>query len=321
MTGNKHMLSTEELIEKLKDKNIKFKHINEKNTIKYLEETNNCYNITAYKNNFEQFYINNEFIDKYTDLDFAYLCDLARIDYELRILLFELISNIEHHLKLRILKIVKEKDDGYNIVNLYLDKDYNNKNYPKKLHKSIYTKTGSVYYKKIFNKYDINQDKKLENIPIWEFLEIITFGELIDFYNFITLEYNLKSENKNVFILRDVGRLRNAIYHNTNVLTDLKIKDNEYHVPYEISQFLTKNDISKKIIIKKIKNSRIKQITSAIYMFKFFVNDKNIQRKTNKKVKKFIYKRIIIHKSYYNNNELLKSVYEYFSKIVEKHFK
>lgn len=49
MTGNKHMLSTEELIEKLKDKNIKFKHINEKNTIKYLEETNNCYNITAYK--------------------------------------------------------------------------------------------------------------------------------------------------------------------------------------------------------------------------------------------------------------------------------
>ena len=125
------MLSTEELIEKLKDKNIKFKHINEKNTIKYLEETNNYYNITAYKNNFEQFYINNEFIDKYTDLDFAYLCDLARIDYELRILLFELISNIEHHLKLRILKIVKEKDDGYNIVNLYLDKDYNNKNYPK----------------------------------------------------------------------------------------------------------------------------------------------------------------------------------------------
>lgn len=76
MTGNKHMLSTEELIEKLKDKNIKFKHINEKNTIKYLEETNNYYNITAYKNNFEQFYINNEFIDKYTDLDFAYLCDL-----------------------------------------------------------------------------------------------------------------------------------------------------------------------------------------------------------------------------------------------------
>ena len=47
MTGNKHILSTEELIEKLKDKNIKFKHMNKKNAIKYLEETNNYYNITA----------------------------------------------------------------------------------------------------------------------------------------------------------------------------------------------------------------------------------------------------------------------------------
>lgn len=33
-------------------------------------------------------------------------------------------------------------------------------------------KRGNEYYQAIFSKYDIDEDKKLENIPIWEFLEI-----------------------------------------------------------------------------------------------------------------------------------------------------
>ena len=44
-------------------------------------------------------------------------------------------------------------------------------------------------------KYDLDKDKKLENIPIWEFLEIITFGELINFFDFFTKTYNL-DDNK-----------------------------------------------------------------------------------------------------------------------------
>lgn len=118
-------------------------------------------------NNFEKFYLDGRFVDKYTNVDFAYLCDLSIIDYKLRLVLFEMINNIEHHLKLRILIILEDlKENGYNIVNLYLDKDYNDKDFPRRLHKSIYSKIGSTYYKKIFEKYDIDKDKKLENIPI-----------------------------------------------------------------------------------------------------------------------------------------------------------
>ena len=75
-------------------------------------------------------------------------------------------------------------EDGYRIVNMYLEKDFNDKKFPKKVHNSIFKKVGSEYYQKIFSKYDIDKDKKLENIPVWEFLEIITFGELVNFYEF-----------------------------------------------------------------------------------------------------------------------------------------
>ena len=41
--------------------------------------------------------------------------------------------------------------------------------------------------------FDIDKDTKLENIPVWEFLEIITFGDLVNFYEFFSLQimYNM----------------------------------------------------------------------------------------------------------------------------------
>ena len=97
---------------------------------------------------------------------------------------------------------------------MYLEKDFIDEKFPKKVHDSIFKKVGSEYYNKIFSKYDIDRDQQLENIPIWEFLEIITFGELVNFYEFFSREYNLKNGLKNIFILREIVKLRNAVAHN-----------------------------------------------------------------------------------------------------------
>ena len=132
-----------------------------------------------------------------------------------------MIIDIEHYLKIRILNTIENIDaeDGYNIVNLYLEKDYNDSKFPKKVHDSIRKKVSNEYYKKIFSKYDIDKDKKIENMPIWEFLEIITFGELVNFFEFYTKEYNL-DDNKYVFILREINKLRNAVAHNLSEASD-----------------------------------------------------------------------------------------------------
>jgi len=166
----------------------------------------------------------------YLNLDFAYLIDLANIDYMVRRILYYVISAIEHYLKMRILKLIDiVGDNGYDLVNLYLENDFDGE---RKIHNSILSKVGDEYYKKIFSKYDMDKDTKLKNIPIWEFIEIISFGELIKIY---------------VFILRQVRKLRNAVYHNTNILVDLGVKDCHYPNQKEISHFLNKCYISKQI--------------------------------------------------------------------------
>lgn len=316
------MMKISEMVDYLKQKNIKFEKMTEEEAEIYLRDNNNYYNLTSYKHNFERYFISGKFVNKYIDLDFAYLKDLAIIDHRVRLLLFKMIIDIEHYLKIKILNTIEsiDEEDGYRIVNLYLDKDFNDKKFPKKIHNSIFKKVGSAYYEKIFSKYDIDKDKKLENIPIWEFLEIITFGELVNFYDFYTNEYNLVEENRDVYILRDIVKLRNAVAHNTCVLSELSKRDNGYSPSYKIVQYLKDCDIGKKTRNNKLSNSRIRQITCTLYMFNEVVTSQGIKENVTKEINDLFFGRIILHKEYYNNNELLKSIYSFFKKIIEKNY-
>lgn len=319
----KPMLHINEMVDHLKLKNIKFERISEKDAENYLRNNNNYYNLTSYKNNFEKYFVDGIFIDKYIDLDFSYLKDLSIIDHRLRLILFKMIIDIEHYLKIKILNTIEsiDEEDGYRIVNQYLKQDFYNVKFPKKVHNSIFKKVGSEYYQKIFSKYDLDKDKKLENIPIWEFLEIITFGELVNFYDFYTNEYKLKDENKYVYILRDIIKLRNAVAHNNCILSELNMKKNKYPPSYKIIQFLNNCDIGKDTRSKKLSNSRIRQITYTLYMFNEIVTSDGIKNNVKKDINELFFDRIIKHKEYYNNNnELLKSIYCYFKKIIENNY-
>lgn len=315
------MMKISEMVIYLKEKNIKFIECSEVDAEKYLRENNNYFNVTAYKNNFIKYQCGN-LKGKFIDLDFAYLKDMSIIDYRVRIVLFKMIIDIEHYLKIRILNEIEEilEEDGYNIVNLYLEHDYNDKKFPKRVRNSIMKKVSNEYYKTIFSKYDINEDKKLENIPIWEFLEIITFGELVNFFEFFSNKYNL-SDKKYVFILREINKLRNAVAHNSCVLSELDKKDNFHRADTLVINYLKECGIGKENRDNKLKNSRIRQMTYTLYLFNIIVSSDGVKNNVKHDVSKLFYERIIYNNKYYNNNELLKSIYKYFDKIIEKNYK
>lgn len=123
-----------------------------------------------------------------------------------------------------------------------------------------------------------------------------------------------------MYILRDIVKLRNAVAHNTCVLSELNKKDNTYPASYKIIQYLKKCNIGKETRNNKLSNSRIKQITYTLYMFNEIVTSKGIKKNISNDLNKLFFNRIILHKEYYNNNELLKSVYLYFKKIIEFYY-
>ena len=51
------------MLEELKNENVKFKKMSEKEAIKYLEQNNNYRNICLYKNLFEKYYIDGKYVN------------------------------------------------------------------------------------------------------------------------------------------------------------------------------------------------------------------------------------------------------------------
>ena len=55
-------------------------------------------------------------------------------------------------------------------------------------------------------------------------------------------------------------------------------------------------------------------------MFNEIVSSTGIKKNIIEDINNLFYVRINLHKEYYNNNELLKSIYTYFDKIIKKYY-
>lgn len=196
-TLNKPKMSPEDIISKIKnEKGIKFEETSEDEAIQYLRYKNNYFRLASYRKNYDK-YMAGPNIGKYIDLDFAYLIELSAIDMHLRFQIIKMCLDIEHSLKVLLLsEFEKDSEDGYEIVKDFLDRN-------KWIIEDIYRKRNSPYVgdlignwfsfethfsaigKLIFDKVEIR-------CPIWAFLEIVTFGEFIKFYDFYYEAYPKK---------------------------------------------------------------------------------------------------------------------------------
>lgn len=254
----------------------------------YLIKNNNYRNLCLYKNLFEKYYIDGKYINKYIDLDFAYLKDLAIIDFELRLLLYDIISDIEHYLKFRIINLI---DSDNNVIRKYLIRDKENK----------YTKNLS------------------ENTSIEDLLDLLPFGKLIEFYEFFVKTSKLKEDKKYVNLLKEIVTLRNRVCHNNKILANLNETVENYIINPDVLDYLKKCKIDKESR-NVISNSTIRQLTYTLYMFNILVTSEEIKEHIKELLHKLFFERIIKNKNFYKKNRLLKSVYKYFKKIIMKNF-
>lgn len=160
------ILETKQLIDKLKDKCVTFNLYSEKDAIQFLNQHNYYVKLTAYKTNFSKH--NN----KYVGLDFMALKDLSTIDMYLKQWILNASLSVEHSLEVNLLRDIQERDiDEFNIVGNYLKK------YPKILDE-IKFRRETPYVKNLLAKYTH------PNYPIWVYLEVIPFGEFVNFYKY-----------------------------------------------------------------------------------------------------------------------------------------
>lgn len=319
---NKPKQTAKQLISKMKfEKGITFKYISESEAEKHLSDVNNYLRTAAYRKNYPK-HTKGPNKGKYIHLDFAYLHELSIIDMHLRFIISKMCLDLEHDLKVRILKDIENNagTDGYDIVQKFLSQ---NPNIIKKLEATSYSPFTSDLIFKYFSIQQSSNHLKGENkiisyndCPAWVLLELLTFGDFIRFYAFYYLPQN--SQPIPLSVLKLVKRLRNSVAHNNCILANLS--KGTTPIPHEISQLFSKiPTIPIKQRRKKLSCRPMLEFTCLLYSYSLIVSDKvKFYRITE--LKKLFFERMLQKKGYFKNNELIKSNYQFACKIISEFF-
>jgi len=205
------------ITEVFKENGVKFDLISVNDAIPYLEERNYYYKFACYRKNFGR-----DKKNKYIDLDFQYLISLSKIDKEFRYILLQMTLEIEHFLKVKVLKDISYNNqvDGYEIVNDYIF-SYNAK-HNKSISIDLLIERGkhqnSVNHG-IYAKVSDNNNF----IAIWQLIEIMQMQELQYFFEYYFTRFqqpdiNVKSYKSLIVSSRYI---RNAAAHNSPLLVNL----------------------------------------------------------------------------------------------------
>lgn len=207
----KQKFTIEQQIDHMQAQGIKFDLYNIEKAKEFLTSSNYYFKVKAFAKNYKK---NGS---QYENLDFIYLRKFSILDTAFRDLILELSLLCEHLLKTSICYqcSINNADNGYDIIQQFLQASSmpNQRiSFPQSLRR--YDNGNPSFYSK-----DL-LDKYRQNLPLWVFVEILSFDELIKFYKFYNSKFNI-SNQFDIFNLYAIKSIRNVAAHNNCILHTL----------------------------------------------------------------------------------------------------
>ncbi len=292
----KKKLTIDEQIQHMKNLGIKFNIVTEEDARKYLENDTYFFKIKAYAKNYDK---NKE--GKYTNLDFGYLKELSLLDARLRKLVLSLCLQLEHFLKVEINKHVcqNDKEDGYKIIENYKNTSY----YTRRTAKE---KLKSHYNEDLIEKYE-------NDYAIWNFMEILSFGELIELYRCYFSMYEEKKE-KLYNLLFCAKHLRNACAHNNCILNNIRKLASKTNVSL-LSSVNLNTTMSSKKINTQCRKMFVNDFVSLLYCVSKVVLPINNRNRIKKELQDFV-ERTKENITYFKTNSEILSLLIFFEGVI-----
>lgn len=319
--SDKAKLSSTQLIIKMRDeKGITFKYVDEHEADVFLSERNNYLRTAAYRKLFPKHQLGPN-ANKYIDLDFAYLKELSIIDMHFRFLIMQMCSDIERALCNKINSMVEADPttDGYDIVFRFLNANQ---------YKITLIERGisSPYIGDLICRYFTVQPiadpitGKIKNkitayndCPSWVLTEVMTLGDIIDFYKFYCDSRGIPSESTNV--LQIVRALRNGAAHNNCLLVNINKKTAVS--TQEISNAVAAlGTVAKSQRHKKLSSRSVLEFTTLLYEYDRLVKG-DVRKKRIQQINELFRVRMIRNKEYFINNPVITTTYEFVLKMID----
>lgn len=300
----KRLCSTGQLIQHMKNKGISFSIETEEDAANFLTYNNYYMKLASYRSNYKK-YSSGPKTGQYINLEYAYLRELSTIDMHLRYVLSRMSLDIEHALKVKLLREIEQnpKEDGYTIIQKFLAKDNNIKILSK-----IQSHKASDYCKGLIEKY-------YPYFPAWVFVELISFGDLTHLCSFYHQYYGIEIGNR--ILLNSVKDVRNATSHSNCLINVLSPGNNIPH-GFIITRTKRIDGISKNSCNKKLKNKFIYDFVCLLFAYDEIVSSSPSKKKTKKDLYDLFGIRMMRHSDWFASNNLIVSSYNFIKKVLDK---
>ena len=295
----KQLLSIDELIQHMKNRGITFNEISENDAKQFLQNNNYYMKLAAYRANYDKCDTGKR-QGQYKKLDFGYLKELSTIDMYLRYIVMDMCLDIEHVIKVRLIKNITNNpsEDGYDIVRKFIAQDDN-----LRILKNIRSHKSGEYCKDLIEKY-------YPYFPVWVFVELISFGDLLYFCSFYEKIYGVQIiNNKLMNTVRDV---RNAAAHSNCLLNKMTEKiDSTKQVNNEISSFIIgMKNISKTSRVNNLSYKFTNSFVTVLYVYDSLMNEIPKQKRY-KEIQEFMNGRVVKNKQFFQSNSKIVGVYNF----------
>ena len=301
----KRLLSIDELIQHMKNRGITFNEISENDAKQFLQNNNYYMKLAAYRANYDKCDTGKR-QGQYKKLDFGYLKELSTIDMYLRYIVMDMCLDIEHVIKVRLIKNITNNpsEDGYDIVRKFIAQDDN-----LRILKNIRSHKSGEYCKDLIEKY-------YPYFPVWVFVELISFGDLLYFCSFYEKIYGVQIiNNKLMNTVRDV---RNAAAHSNCLLNKMTEKiDSTKQVNNEISSFIIgMKNISKTSRVNNLSYKFTNSFVTVLYVYDSLMNEIPKQKRY-KEIQEFMNGRVVKNKQFFQSNSKIVGVYNFHKKVID----
>lgn len=301
----KQLLSIEELIQHMKNRGITFNEISENDAKQFLQNNNYYMKLAAYRANYDKCDTGKR-QGQYKKLDFGYLKELSTIDMYLRYIVMDMCLDIKHVIKVRLIKNITNNpsEDGYDIVRKFIAQDDN-----LRILKNIRSHKSGEYCKDLIEKY-------YPYFPVWVFVELISFGDLLYFCSFYEKIYGVQIiNNKLMNTVRDV---RNAAAHSNCLLNKMTEKiDSTKQVNNEISSFIIgMKNISKTSRVNNLSYKFTNSFVTVLYVYDSLMNEIPKQKRY-KEIQEFMNGRVVKNKQFFQSNSKIVGVYNFHKKVID----
>ena len=305
---DKIKLNIDQQINNLKEKNIKFEKYTEEDARKFLTYNNYFFKLKSYAHNYVK-YSKTTMQDKYINLDFAYIVELSILDMYLRKWIVSACLDIEHVLKTRLMNDIthNEKEDGYQIVQNYIAQQ----GYA--VLANMYGNIDKAATSELAKKMKEHEEK----IPVWSFIELLSFGKFIELYELYYLTYGGKSYSS---YLGSLKFLRNAAAHNICLLNSLrrpynvKIKKN-----MDIMDCLSKTKTFKTSYKSKMENPVVHDFVVLLFVYWDILNtaaNRHMRERGFAELKNLFLVKMVRNKDFFAKNDVLVEDYQFICEVI-----